>query len=79
MTDTVASADALQIQGRICALLGAPFSGALLAHAAEDCRAGGPTRALMAPWTEARVGSLGQTRVRRGGGGAQNTCPPVRC
>jgi len=52
MTDHAPGAQALQVQGQVCASMGAPFSGALLARAAEDLHAGGPTVSLMAPWED---------------------------
>lgn len=55
MSGTDPCADALQMQSRFCVSMGASFSGRLLARAAEDCRAGGPTRALMAPWADATL------------------------
>jgi hypothetical protein len=48
-------AQALRLQGAACVALGSPFSGGLLALAADDVEAGGPTAALMAPWLEAGV------------------------
>jgi len=55
MTDTDPIAEALRIQGRVCASMGAPFSEALLTRAAEDVRAEGPTRDLMGPWAGATL------------------------
>ena len=49
---------ALRTQGEICAQLGSPFTGALLAFAADDVAAGGPTLALMRPWADATIRDL---------------------
>ncbi len=53
MSDPSAVAQAFRLQSRFCIQSGAPFCGALLERAAADVEAGGPTRALMAPWAEA--------------------------
>lgn len=45
----------LKLQAAACTNLGSPFTGAILAQAAEDLASGGPTTALMAPWAEASV------------------------
>ncbi|HRO02982.1 MAG TPA: DUF2332 domain-containing protein [Terricaulis sp.] len=47
-------------QASFCAAYGSPFTSALLLHAAEDIRAGGPTSALVADWsTNPRADALG--------------------
>ena len=45
--------DAFRLQGLGCERLGSPFYGRLLALGAEDLEVGGPTGALMAPWSGA--------------------------
>jgi hypothetical protein len=45
------TARAIALQAQACAALGSAFSGALLASAADDVAAGGPTAAVMAPWS----------------------------
>lgn len=50
MSDDNPTARALALQAQACAGLGSAFSGALLASAAEDVAAGGPTADVMAPW-----------------------------
>ena len=49
---------ALRMQGEICAKLGSPFTGALLARSADDLEAGGPTLALVRPWADATIRDL---------------------
>jgi len=49
---------AFRFQAAGCAALGSAFSGALLERAIADWTAGGPTRALLAPWAEASAPSL---------------------
>jgi hypothetical protein len=53
MTDPSAVQQALQIQAGACRAGGSPLNGDILDRAAEDWRAGGPVRDLMAPWAEA--------------------------
>ncbi len=43
-------AKALTLQGGVCRGMGSPLNGDLLDRAAADWLAGGPVRALMAPW-----------------------------
>lgn len=43
---------ALSLQGGICRSMGSPLNGDLLDRAAADWLAGGPVRALLAPWAE---------------------------
>lgn len=56
--DTANLAAALRLQGEACFKLGSPFHGALLALAAEDLEAGGPTLTLMTPWAGLGVREL---------------------
>jgi len=56
--DTTNLAAAFRLQGEGCTKLGSPFHGALLALAAKDLEAGGPTLALMAPWAGLGVREL---------------------
>ena len=51
-------ASALRLQAQACSKLGSPFHGALLALAAEDVEAGGPTLALLEPWAGREVREL---------------------
>ena len=44
---------ALRVQAGACRKMGSALNGDLLEHAAEDWLAGGPVRALLAPWAEA--------------------------
>jgi hypothetical protein len=48
---------AVDLQARACEVLGSAFSAALLRRATDDLAAGGPSRALFAPWagTDARM------------------------
>jgi len=48
----------LEIQSAVCDAMGSPFSGALLAAAARDAAAGGPTQALMSRWSQNPAGAL---------------------
>lgn len=43
-------AKALKLQGGVCRSMGSPLGGELLERAARDWAAGGPVKALMAPW-----------------------------
>jgi hypothetical protein len=45
-----ALSSSLRLQAKACLALGSPFHAGLLDLAAEDCEAGGPTAALLAPW-----------------------------
>ena len=58
MIDPRPIVQSLQFQSTACAALGSPFYAGLLARAAEDAGAGGPTLALMRPWAGATAGSL---------------------
>ena len=51
-------AAALRLQGQACSKMGSPFNGGLLALAADDLEAGGPTLALMSPWAGASLREL---------------------
>ncbi|MBU1375059.1 MAG: DUF2332 family protein [Alphaproteobacteria bacterium] len=57
MTDNPLSG-ALRIQAGACENFGSPFYGALLTLMAEDLDAGGPVKALLAPWADATLRRL---------------------
>ncbi|MFT3965223.1 MAG: DUF2332 domain-containing protein [Sphingobium sp.] len=50
--------EAIEIQSRACAHLGAPFSAALLDHAAREEGEDGPVARLLAPWNDAPTDRL---------------------
>jgi hypothetical protein len=52
MSDDPAILQALRFQADACRAGGSPLNGTLLEMAAQDWAAGGPVRALMAPWAE---------------------------
>ena len=56
MTDDVPDLiKGLRFQAHICRQMGSPLNGALLDLAADDWLAGGPVRALLAPWADASL------------------------
>ena len=54
---------ALKLQGGACASMGSALSAALLERAGDDWLAGGPTRALLAPWEDERLKPLFEAAV----------------
>ena len=54
---------ALRLQAGACANMGSPLSAALLGRAAEDWLAGGPARALLAPWADQGLKPLFEAAV----------------
>ncbi|HEY3948514.1 DUF2332 domain-containing protein [Phenylobacterium sp.] len=50
-----AVAKALSLQAGICRNMGSPLNGELLDRAAADWLAGGPVKALMAPWADSNL------------------------
>jgi hypothetical protein len=53
----------LQIQARVCAAMGSPFSGDLLSRAAGDVAVGGPSAALFEPWAGASAEAMFEDAV----------------
>ncbi|MGZ5994022.1 MAG: DUF2332 domain-containing protein [Caulobacteraceae bacterium] len=54
---------ALQLQAGACRNMGSPLNADLLERAAADWQAGGPVKALMAPWNEADLRAQFDTAV----------------